>query len=408
MKKQKIAIIGGGPAGFIAALSAYENFCNKNNLQIDIFEQSVPLKTILYTGNGRCNLSNNISDFKELASHYPRGEKFLYSVFSKFGVKETLELFNSRGVKTYSQKDNRIFPVTDKAATIREFFITQTLKYNITIIKSSVAEIVTSKNKFIVATASGSDEYDAVIISTGGNRSKSNNGYKFAKKLGHSVTELRPSLTSMTTAEKWTKELAGVSVKKSRVQGVFNGKKISDCLGDFVFTHKGLSGPIIFDTSSYCAFLDYSSENPLLLKINFLPDISHEELEFEPDKSISNGLKKYIPKSLAVNLLNLNNINPDKKYSSLNEKEKKLIGKFLFETEIKVISPANDGEIVTAGGIELKEVNSSSMESKIVKNLFFCGEILNIDGLTGGFNLQMCWSTGHIAGLNAAKSLCKD
>jgi len=411
MKKQKIAVIGGGPAGFISAVSACENFIKNGgkpeNLQIEIFEKNIPLKTILYTGNGRCNLSNNITDFKELASHYPRGEKFLYSVFSKFGVPETIQWFNLRGVKTYVQKDNRIFPSTDMAATIREFFLKQAEKYNIKIIKASVSEISKTDKGFIVISASGSYECDAVILSTGGNSSKANNGYTAAQKLGHQVTELKPCLTSLISPEKWLKELAGVSVKNARVTVSFNKKKLSCLTGDFVFTHNGLSGPVVFDTSAYCCFCPYSSQNPLLLKISFLPNSSFEDLDLETqtDKSVSNVLKKYIPKSLAVSLLTINNINSEKKCSHLNEKDKKLIEKLLFETEIRINSPAQDGEIVTAGGIELKQVNAASMESKTVKNLFFCGEILDIDGLTGGFNLQACWSTGYIAGVNAVKKL---
>lgn len=404
MQKRKIAVIGGGPAGFFAALSAYEADVDKH-LQIDIFEQNIPLKTVLYTGNGRCNLSNGISDFKELASHYPRGEKFLYSVFSKFGVSETLEFFNSRGVRTYTQDDNRIFPTTDKAATVKDFLLTQAAKFSINIIKTSVINLFAKDNKFIIEAKSGNYDYESVIISTGGNRNRQNNGYKLANKLGHSVTELKPSLTSMITEQKFVKELAGVSVKNAHIQAFFTGKKVSSRYGDFIFTHSGLSGPAIFDTSAYCSFLNYSGENPLKLKINFLPDKSFAELEFEKEKSAANALKKYLPRSLAVVLLNNNGINHEKNFSSLSEKEKKVIEKILFETEIEIISPAHDGEIVTAGGIELKEINSSTMESKIVKNLFFCGEILDIDGLTGGFNLQMCWSTGHIAGISAVKNL---
>jgi len=410
MKKTKIAVIGGGPAGFIAAITAAENFGNRENPQIDIFEKSVPLKTILYTGNGRCNLSNNISDFKELALNYPRGEKFLYSVFSRFGVSQTIKWFEERGLKTYVQPDNRIFPKTDKATTVREFFIKKASEYNIKIIKSNVIDVFKQKEKFIVRSEMISEEYNAVIISTGGNHKKRNNGYEFAKKLGHLATELKPALTSLITQEKWVKTLAGVSIKNACIQSFYNNKRISDIAGDFVFTHNGLAGPAVFNTSSYCAFLNYSKEKPLLLKINFTPSSSEDELKEDllseisnfPDKSVANTLKKYIPKSLALELLKINNINPEKKAYTLNFKEQTIFLKILCNTELKIIAHADEGEIVTAGGIELKEANSATMESKLIKNLFFCGEILDIDGLTGGFNLQMCWSTGYLAGLNAA------
>ncbi len=410
MKKKTIAVIGGGPAGFISAVSAVENSGDPENLQVDIFEKSVPLKTILYTGNGRCNLSNNISDFKELASNYPRGEKFLYSVFSRFGTAKTIQWFESKGIKTYVQEDNRIFPVTNRAATIRELFLQKTKEYGIKIIKSCATDVLKDDNSFIIRTETDFHRYDAVIISTGGNRKNSNNGYAFAKKLGHNVTPLKPSLTPMSTQEKWSKNLAGVTIKNCEMRSFFKGKKISDFQGDFIFTHQGIAGPVVFNTSSCCAFLEYSDKNPLLLKINFVPSLNNEELSRNllseinnsPAKLISNVLKKYIPGALAKELLTACLINPDKKASFLSKKEKEILLKILCETELKAAAPDQKGEIVTAGGIDLKQVNSRTMESKIAKGLFFCGEILDIDGLTGGFNLQMCWSTGYIAGLNAA------
>lgn len=404
MSSKKIAIIGGGPAGFSAAISAAENGNFYKDLQIYVFEKSVPLKSVLYTGNGRCNLSNNIADFKELAASYPRGEKFLYSVFSRFGVRQTLEWFRAGGLKTYVQPDNRIFPVTDRAASVRELFLNKAAKYNVHIIKACVKDVSAVNDKFCVNTDSGEDIFDTLIISTGGKRN-SYNGYEFAKKLGHKVTELKPSLTSLIPEEKWTKKLAGVSVRNSQIKSFFNKKKISDVIGDFIFTHKGIAGPAVFNTSSYSAFLDFSAKNPLVQEINFLPCDNNDELKekfaLKTEKSVSNVLKQYIPKSLAYKLLEASNIRPEEKFNSLNEKQKDAILQFLQKTRLNIISREKEGEIVTAGGVDLKEIKSGTMESKLVKSLYFCGEILNIDGLSGGFNLQMCWSTGYIAGLNS-------
>ncbi len=402
MERRKIAVIGGGPAGFTAAVSAAENAVSRELLQIDIFEKSVPLKTILYTGNGRCNLSNNIFDYRDLAANYPRGEKFLYSVFSRFGVADTLQWMESGGLETYVQNDNRIFPKTDRAASVRTFFLKKAEKNGINILKQGVEEVLTKNNKFFVSGRGASFEYDAVILCTGGNRDSAR-GYEIARRSGHKITELKPSLTSLITREKWVKNLAGVSIKNAQIRSFFNKKKISGITGDFVFTHKGLAGPAVFDSSAYSAFLNYSPENPLILRINFIPlkekDEIHEKLSTESDKSASNALKSFIPKSLAIEILKNNGINPDKKLSSLNAQE--MVINLLTGMELRVVSPAKDGEIVTAGGVELTDVDSRTMESKLVKNLFFCGEILNIDGLTGGFNLQMSWSTGYIAGLNS-------
>ncbi len=328
----------------------------------------------------------------------------MYSVFSRFGVSETVNFFDSTGLKTYIQPDGRIFPQTDQAESVRQLFLKRAQQHNIRIVDSCVNQVIKNDEKFVIQTKITNYEYDAVIIATGGKSA----GCDFAKKLGHTVTELRPSLTSLITREKWIKNLAGVSIQNAHIQAFFNGKKKSDIFGDFVFAHKGLSGPAVFNTSSHCAFLDYCLENPLKLKINFLHTFEKEafrkklELEIKdlPDKSVSNILKKHIPKSLSVELLAVNNINPDKKAYQLSEKEINIILNIVFETEIHINSPAQDGEIVTAGGVDLKEVNPSTMESKLIKNLSFCGEVLDIDGLTGGFNLQMCWSTGYLAGLN--------
>lgn len=405
MTNKKIAVIGGGPAGFIAAISAAENCSSSVNPEIYIYEKHDPLKTILYTGNGRCNLSNNLPDFKELAQNYPRGEKFLYSVFSRFGVQETIDFFNNIGLETYIQSDNRIFPKTDKASSVMEFLLKKALEHGIKLIKGHVKSISTENNMFSVRTDTSLSYYEIVIAATGGNKTSSK-GYELFENIGHGITKLKPSLTSFITEEKWVKNLAGVTVKNAQIESLFENKIISKVKGDFVFTHKGVSGPAIFDISSYCAYIDYLPNNPLILRINFIPDLTNEELieELSPDseKSISNDLKKYVPKSLAEKILKNNEINPDKKLALLSIKETETVISLLQNTKLKVISPAKDGEIVTAGGIDLKEVDSRTMESKIVKNLFFCGEVLDIDGLTGGFNLQMCWSTGYIAGLNAS------
>ena len=422
MNIQNIAIIGGGPAGFMAAVVAVEN---SSDCSIDILEKNIPLKAILYTGNGRCNLSNEIYDYKELASNYPRGEKFLYSAFSRFGVKETLDWFCRHGMETYVQDDNRIFPTTDKASTIRDMFIQRAENISINILShTSTKKIIKKDDKFVVQMENFTKEYDKVIIATGGSsRDLQNSGYELAKSFGHRITELKPSLTALRTKENFVGKLAGISVKSAEISSYFrgidchvgaktpprnDGNLVTKFKGDFVFTHKGVSGPVIFKTSAYCAYLDYSKNNPLLLKINFLPDLERETLEKElleefnsnPHKSLDNILKKYLPKSLIDALLEEAKLDTDKKASQITKEDRKKILKILTETELTVISHEPEGEIVTAGGVCLKEINPKTMESKLVSELYFCGEVMYIDGLTGGFNLQACWSTGFIAGIS--------
>jgi len=402
---KSIAIIGGGPSGFMAGIVAAEN--SDFPLTIHIYEKDIPLKSILFTGNGRCNLANNTFDFKELASNFPRGEKFLYSVFSRFGTKKTVEWFENHGVDTYVQPDNRIFPETDRAATIREMFLNYAKNYSIKIFShSSIKNIKLNDEKFEVITENSALIYDKIVMATGGNSNKSqNSGYKIAENFGHKIQQLKPSLAALITKNN-PENSAGISVKNAEVTAEFDNKKITSNKGDFIFTHKGISGPLAFKTSAYCAYCNYSFNTPLVLKINFVPEIQDlnaellAEINSNPNKSIDNILKKYAPKSLIVSLLDFNSIVPDKKAHQISKEERKSIIKLLTETRLFAVSPEPDGEIVTAGGISLSEVNPKTMESKITKGLYFCGEILDIDGLTGGFNLQNCWSTGYICGIN--------
>ena len=407
MNGKNIAIIGGGAAGFMAAIVAVENALEK--IYIDIFEKDSPLKTILCTGNGRCNLSNEIYDYKELASNYPRGEKFLYSAFSRFGVKETIEWFNKHGVKTYTQPDKRIFPETDKASTVRNMFLEKAKKHSISVLSNTGVKKVSKKDdKFVVYAESFAKEYDKVIIATGGtSKNIQGSGYKLAESLGHGINELKPSLSALRMQENFVESIAGVSVQNAEISAVFNRKVVTKFNGDFVFTHKGVSGPVIFKTSAYCCYLDYSQQNPLILKLNFVPDKDKSALEKElleefnsnPHKELDNLLKKYLPKSLIIALLKESQLESSKKASQITKEDRKKIILLLTETVLTVISPEPEGEIVTAGGISRDEINPKTMESKLVSGLYFCGEVMDIDGLTGGFNLQACWSTGYIAGV---------
>jgi len=403
--KKSIAIIGGGAAGFMAAVVAAENLNFATN--IHIYEKDIPLKSILFTGNGRCNLANSTFDFKELAANFPRGEKFLYSVFSRFGTKETLEWFKNHGLETYAQPDKRIFPTTDRAASVRELFLKCAEKSSIKIFSHTYIKNIDFQNeKFTITSGNSTQIYDKIVIATGGNCHKTeNSGYKIAEKFGHTITPVKPSLAAFITKENYAK-MAGISVKNAEITAEFENKKVTINNGDFIFTHKGISGPLSFKTSAYCAYCNYSRENPLILKINFVPEIKDlgtellAEINANPNKSIDNILKKYAPKALAVCLLEVNNLNPDKKANQISKEERKTLINILSETKLSAISTEPDGEMVTAGGVSLAEVNPKTMESKLTKELYFCGEILDIDGITGGFNLQNCWSTGFICGMS--------
>jgi predicted Rossmann fold flavoprotein len=401
----KVAVIGGGAAGFAAAIAAGQKI--NGTVSVTVFEKKEPLATLLYTGGGRCNLAHAEYNFKNLASRYPRGEKFLYSVFSRFDTSDTVKFFASIGVKTYTQDDGRIFPVSDSAEDVRSRLLAEAGKQGI-IIKSGseVKKINRTKDKFTVYFDNQQQDFDRVIISTGGRfKGLKHTGFELAKQFGHMVTELRPALYGLKTQEKWIKELAGITVKNLNAKVYYKNDPVYTASADCLFTHEGISGHLAYNISSYCAFFDFNPEFPLKISLNFTGKSFQETnkmlLTLISDNSKKNAVNivcELLPKSLAYKLLELSSINPDTKASYLSKTDRENIAKMLTSFEINAVSPASSGEIVTAGGIELDEIDPKTMESKIIKGLYFCGEILNIDGLTGGFNLQACWSTGHLAG----------
>lgn len=394
-KKIKIGIIGGGPAGIFCALFASE----KEDNEIYIFDKQDTLKTLLPTGGGRCNLAYGEFDFKELAKNYPRGEKFLLSVFSKFSTTDTLAFFEQIGVKTYMQEDFRFFPEANSSSFVRKRLIDKTRKNNIKNIKEKVIDIKKEDDKFLVRTEKNHFVVDKLVIATGGR----GQGQKFAKKLGHNIVPLRPALCSLLTKETDFFDLSGLTLKNVCASVFYNNKKITTQTGDILFTHFGISGPLSYKISSYCAYIKFTPEIPLNIKIKLT---EHDNLEKSltelinknPQKNIINVIDTYIPHRLAEKILIKDKIQPETKSGQLKKEDRIKIIKNLTEFSLNVIGVKRGEEIVTAGGIDLNEVNPKTMESKVIKNLYFCGEVLDIDGLTGGFNLQNCWSTGYICG----------
>lgn len=398
---KKICIAGGGPAGIMAAVFASRNPQN----QIFIFDKGIILNTLLPTGGGRCNLAYDEYNFKELAKFYPRGEKFLYSVFSRFSTKDTLEFFKNIGIKTYVQDDSRIFPVSDSAKDVKQALLKQIDKKNIKKVFEKIETITKNGDIFLVKTDKNTYKFDAVIIACGGR----GNGQKLAKGLGHTITELKPSLCAMVTKEKDFASVSGISLKNVRAEVFFENKKVkipaNMLTGDILFTHKGVSGPLVYRISSYCAYFDFDKQKPLKIIFNLtdtdfkdFDDLFLQSLKSEPQKEAVNVLARFLPKNLANAIFCKENINAFQKAGQLTKNDRQKISKSVTALELNIISVEKGEEIVTAGGVDLKEINPKTMESKLVENLYFCGEVLDIDGLTGGFNLQNCWSTGFIAG----------
>lgn len=374
--KSKIAIIGGGPAGCICAY-----FLKQKGVYPTIFEKNSPLKTLLPTGGGRCNLAHFEFDIKELAQNYPRGEKFLYSVFSKFSTADTLEFFEKIGVKAYTQDDMRIFPISDSSEDVRRCMLNSIS--DIKVKNEKVLSLKTCNGGFDIKSEKGSYFFEKVIIAIGGH-----SAFEIIKNIGHTIIEPRPALTALKTVEDFS-TLAGVSVKS--VNATFNKKNLS---GDILFTHKGITGPLVYKISSIMARENF----PYDIIFNFVGDIDLQGvLNNNSHKSIKNILSDFVPKSFAKHILSKINIDEDLKASQINGKIRDEILEYLQKYKIEVTAPVKDGEVVTSGGVNLNEVNAKTMESKIIKNLYFCGEVLDIDGFCGGFNLQNCWSTGYIA-----------
>ncbi len=361
--KSKVIIIGGGPAGCFCAYYLQKNF------DVFVIDKGSPLKTILPTGGGRCNLAHAEYDMRELAKNYPRGEKFLYSVFSKFSTAETIDFFEKIGVNTYVQEDMRIFPTSNSSRDVREKFLSALNRVHF--VKEEVLRInVLPDNKYSVVTNMNAYNADYVVISAGGHAS-----FDFIKRLGHDIVEPKPALVGLITREKFS-SVSGVSI---------NG---------VLFTHKGISGPEVYKISSLRA----KDKFPYKLSFDFIGEIDLQTLlNKNPHKSIRNLISEFIPKSFAQFVLTNLDINPDEKCHAIDGKTRDLILNKLHNYEITVVGTFPDGEVVTCGGVNLKEINPKTMESKLLPKIYFCGEVMDIDGFCGGFNLQNCWSTGYVA-----------
>lgn len=350
----KVAIIGAGPAGCMCA------YFLQNEFEVHLFDYAEPLRTLLPTGGGRCNLAHAEYDFKELAKNYPRGEKFLYSVFSKFSTCDTVDFFKNIGVDTYIQDDFRIFPTSNSAKDVRDKFLKSLKKVKFT--KEKITQI-------------NFNDYNYIIIATGGHSS-----FEMLKSAGHNIIPPKPALVGLKTTEKFP---AGVSIKNVHANGFCD---------DILFTHEGISGPLTYKISS----INARNAFPYDIHFNFCGSINLQELlNANPHKNIKNLLSEIIPKSFAEHLLQ--DFNPDEKCHNINGKIRDAIESRLLDYKITVTGIAKGGEVVTCGGVDLKEVDSRTMESKIIPNLYFCGEVLDIDGFCGGFNLQNCWSTAFVA-----------
>lgn len=414
----KVIVIGGGPAGIISAISSARNGDN-----VILIEKNNSLgKKLLITGKGRCNITSSI-DISDFIKNVPGNGKFLYSAFQNFTNIDIIKLIEENGIKVKEERGNRIFPVTDNAKDVLMCFEKELRKYkNIEIRLNTKVKEILEENKEVMGILLESGEKllaSKVIIATGGKSypltGSTGDGYKMASKLGHTVEKIRGSLVPLTADKILCQSMQGLSLRNVKIQikDLEKNKKIYEDFGEMLFTHFGISGPTILSSSAH--LLRYKEidrllkENKIKLIIDLKPALSEEELDkrirrdFEEfiNKEFKNSLEKLLPKKMIEPVINLSGINPIKKVNEITKEERKNLVNLIknFEVSIDGFRPVEEA-IVTAGGISVKEINPKTMESKLVKGLYFAGEVIDVDAYTGGFNLQIAYSTGYTAGLN--------
>jgi predicted Rossmann fold flavoprotein len=408
--KYDIAIIGGGPAGLMAAGRAGEL-----GAKVVLIEKNerVGVKLLL-TGGGRCNISNDIENPRLLADYFGPSGRFLISAFNRFGVKETKDFFSSRGLKLKTEKDNQIFPASDRAQDVLEILINH-IKETGGEIKTNteVRKIIRDGNKItrILLTGGGELEADNYIIASGGQSypltGSTGDAYRWLKELGHTITAPRPALVPIFIKEHFIKEIEGLSFSSVAISLYKNSKKIVTVNGPIIFTFLGLSGPAALNLSRY---INPADKDGLFLTIDFLPDRNAAELDehlriiFQGGKKLfKNSLAGLVPPRLNELLNELILSDGDKEANAVTKEERKKIIESLKSFRLAVSDIGGfDQAMVTAGGVALTEVDPKTMRSKIITNLFFAGEILDLTGPTGGYNLQLSWSTGSAAAAGAA------
>ena len=418
----KTVIIGGGPAGMMSAISAAENRSPKDEVII-VEKMNMLGKKLLITGKGRCNITSSL-EMEDFIKNTPGNGMFLYSSFQQFTNKDIINFLKKQGLEVKEERGSRIFPITDKSTDVLNCFINRLKELKVKIyLNENVEQIITQKTeeeqKVIgIKTNKRKIEADKVILATGGKSypltGSTGEGYKMAKELGHTITEIKPSLVPLETYEV-EKELQGLSLKNVKIQLKDTSKKriIYEDFGEMIFTHFGVSGPTILSSSAhlvrYKNIENLFKERKIILKIDLKPALSEEKLndrilrdfEEEKNKQFKNSLNKLLPQKMINSVIKKSKIDPQKQVNTITKQERTRLIEVLkgFELEIKKFRPIEEA-IITSGGIKIKEINPKTMESKKVKGLYFAGEIIDVDSYTGGFNLQIAYSTGYVAGKN--------
>lgn len=404
----KVIVIGGGAAGMMAAVSAAQA-----GHRVTLYEKNEKLgKKIFITGKGRCNVTN-ACDTADFFSAVMSNPKFLYSAVYGFDNRQTYEFFEEAGCPLKVERGDRVFPVSDHSSDVIKALQKQLEKQGVRIVLNTEVRALACDGENhidgVVLDGEKQEKADAVIVATGGlsyeSTGSTGDGYRFAVNTGHRITETRPSLVPLNCRETFCKELMGLALKNVEVTLIYRGREIFKEFGEMLFTHFGVSGPLILSAS--CKYVQKAYKEEAQLYIDLKPALDEEQLDkrilrdFEENKNkaFRNVLGGLFPAKLIPIMINLSGISPDKKVHEITKEERKA-----FVTKIKKMPLTVTGcrsyseAIITKGGISVKDINPSTMESKLVKGLYFAGEVLDVDAVTGGYNLQIAWSTGHLAG----------
>ena len=407
---KNVIVIGAGPAGLMAAISAAEN-----DAYVTLLEKNERVgRKLMITGKGRCNVCNNC-DIDTLIANIPKNAKFLYSAFSNFTPKQLMQFFENLGVALKTERGNRVFPVSDKAVDIVDALYKCAKAKGVKIKTAHASDILTQDDKIWGVTLNDGTvlNCDSVILATGGMSypltGSTGDGYKMAEKLGHTVSELKPSLVPLDIHEGFCSHLSGLSLKNVTLSVFEDGKKkpLFSEMGEMLFTHFGISGPLVLSASSH---IRYMGKKNYIAFIDLKPALTPEQLdnrilrdfsEFQ-NKDFANSLDKLLPKSLIPVIIKLSGIESGKKVNQISREERQALAGIIKALPLHITGfrPIEEA-IITSGGISVKEIDPKTMESKLVKGLFFAGEIIDVDAYTGGFNLQIAFSTGFTAGKNA-------
>lgn len=407
-----LVITGGGAAGLMAAVAAGEAGL-KDIILIE--KNSRPARKIMITGKGRCNLTNNCDEATLIKNTIHNG-KFMYSAFSAFNSYDTMNFFENAGVPLKTERGNRVFPQSDKAVSITDALVNAAKKYA-KIINDKAVKVKVDGNKVKSVLCESGREFSAaaVIVATGGNyyslTGSTGDGYKIARATGHMVTDLTPSLIGLTCFEGFCERLAGLTLKNVSLSLFEDGRKkaVYKETGEMLFTHSGISGPLVLTASAYIKkgekYKITIDLKPGLDAVTLDKRILRDFKEFS-NRDFNNALSKLLPSSLIPVVIGLSGIDKSTKVNQITAADRAALIKVLKEFTLNITGTEDpDRAIITRGGVDIKQIDPASMQSKSVKGLYFAGEVLDVDGLTGGFNLQIAFSSGHLAGISAAKTI---